>query len=375
MSANTSTIHDRAFAEIKRLSLAGLEGPELLRQVAKRLKLSVPFEGHGIGTLDPATNLFTNFVMDGLDERSLGETNGVYLDHVYFEEDLYRIGPMLRESRPVELLSETTGGKLESRLLYREFLKPLGFAPALFSIFMDGNAWGMMGLVRGADAPDFSSRDTEFISRLAPHLGAGLKAAVLHSRVSVEPVAYDAPGVLALDHRGRVLAHTPSAERLLSELEELGPFWRESRGLPVAVRMVANAVRRALAPESDRDLNLVPKVRVRARSGRWLTLHGSLIKSSDGHLSETVVVIEPAKPEEVAWLEAAAYGLSPREEEVVKLVVRGFSTKQISQALFISENTVQRHLSNAFEKVGVRSRRELVKRLFFENLLPGMLGD
>jgi len=56
-------------------------------------------------------------------------------------------------------------------------------------------------------------------------------------------------------------------------------------------------------------------------------------------------------------------------------VARGYSTGQISRTLFISEYTVQRHLQNAFEKVGARSRTELLKRLFFENLLPGMLGD
>ena len=85
--------------------------------------------------------------------------------------------------------------------------------------------------------------------------------------------------------------------------------------------------------------------------------------------------MEPSRPEEVAWLNVAAHGLTPREAEVVKLVVRGHSTKQISRTLFISENTVQRHLQNAFEKAGVRSRRELVKRLFFDNLLPGMIAD
>jgi DNA-binding NarL/FixJ family response regulator len=212
------------------------------------------------------------------------------------------------------------------------------------------------------------------MKRIAPHVGAGLKAAVLRSEASMKPAAEDAPGVLTLDRYLHVLSYTPTAERLLSELEELGPFWRESRGLPVAVRMAANAVRRALAPGSDGDLNLIPKVRVRARSGRWLMLHGSLIESSDGCSSETVVVIDPARPHEVAWLEAAAHGLSPREEEVVKLVVCGLSNRQISEALFISENTVQRHLSNIFEKVGVRSRKGVLKRLFFENLLPDMLG-
>ena len=88
-----------------------------------------------------------------------------------------------------------------------------------------------------------------------------------------------------------------------------------------------------------------------------------------------MIVIGPAKPEEVAWLNVAAYGLSPREEEVVGLVVRGFTNRQISRTLFISEHTVQRHLSNIFEKVGVRSRKNLLKRLYFENLLPSMAGD
>ena len=55
--------------------------------------------------------------------------------------------------------------------------------------------------------------------------------------------------------------------------------------------------------------------------------------------------------------------------------MRGFVSSQISRTLFISEHTVQRHLSNIFEKVGVRSRKTLLKRLFFENLLPSMVGD
>jgi DNA-binding CsgD family transcriptional regulator len=52
----------------------------------------------------------------------------------------------------------------------------------------------------------------------------------------------------------------------------------------------------------------------------------------------------------------------------VDLVVRGLSTKQICQTLFISEYTVQDHLSHVFDKVGVRGRRALVKRLYLEGL-------
>ncbi len=48
--------------------------------------------------------------------------------------------------------------------------------------------------------------------------------------------------------------------------------------------------------------------------------------------------------------------------------MRGFSTKEICKTLYISEYTVQEHLSNVFDKVGVRGRRALVKRLYLDSL-------
>ena len=64
-----------------------------------------------------------------------------------------------------------------------------------------------------------------------------------------------------------------------------------------------------------------------------------------------MIVIEAAGPREVAWLKTSAYGLTKREQEVVDLVARGASTRQISRASYISEYTVQDHLSSVFEKV------------------------
>ena len=114
---------------------------------------------------------------------------------------------------------------------------------------------------------------------------------------------------------------------------------------------------------------------MRARSGRWLTLQAERGESYSGRPGGTTILLEPAGPREAAWLNATAYGLSSREEEVVKLIVGGASTKQISQTLYITEYTVQNHLQNVFEKVGVRSRRALVKRLFFDNLYPTLFDQ
>lgn len=51
--------------------------------------------------------------------------------------------------------------------------------------------------------------------------------------------------------------------------------------------------------------------------------------------------------------------LSPREKEVARLAARGYSNAQIAEELFISVETVKRHMSTIFEKLGIESRREL----------------
>ena len=95
------------------------------------------------------------------------------------------------------------------------------------------------------------------------------------------------------------------------------------------------------------------------RSGRWLTLQGALTEAKPGSPSRKMIAIEPTGPREVAWLKADAYVLSPREREIVDLVLRGASRTQIAATLYISEYTVQDHLSNVFDKVGVRGRERL----------------
>ncbi|MDX6739317.1 response regulator transcription factor [Actinocorallia sp. A-T 12471] len=53
--------------------------------------------------------------------------------------------------------------------------------------------------------------------------------------------------------------------------------------------------------------------------------------------------------------------LTPREEEVVKLIAEGNSTKEIAETLFISVKTVDRHRSNILAKLGMRDRLELTR--------------
>jgi DNA-binding NarL/FixJ family response regulator len=53
--------------------------------------------------------------------------------------------------------------------------------------------------------------------------------------------------------------------------------------------------------------------------------------------------------------------LTAREQEVVKLIAEGYSTKQIAEALVISEKTVERHRANILEKLGMHDRVQLTR--------------
>jgi DNA-binding NarL/FixJ family response regulator len=53
--------------------------------------------------------------------------------------------------------------------------------------------------------------------------------------------------------------------------------------------------------------------------------------------------------------------LTVREQEVVKLIAEGYSSRQIGDALLISEKTVERHRANILEKLGMHDRVELTR--------------
>ena len=67
----------------------------------------------------------------------------------------------------------------------------------------------------------------------------------------------------------------------------------------------------------------------------------------------SVVAPMPAAP-----AEADPFGLTRRERDVLPLVVKGWTNRQIADSLFISENTAGVHVSNILGKLGVSTRTE-----------------
>ena len=146
-------LEEGTFAEVKRLCHADLDGPALLSKVIGRLKRAVPFDSYCASAIDPASGLATYATAD----ETWGEKEAaVFFDRLYLEHDAKQFERMAQSRRPVELLSESTGGRLDLSPRYRELIGPMGLGHEARSVFATGaSLWGSMDLTREKGRPDF----------------------------------------------------------------------------------------------------------------------------------------------------------------------------------------------------------------------------
>ncbi len=93
---------------------------------------------------------------------------------------------------------------------------------------------------------------------------------------------------------------------------------------------------------------------------------------------ETVIVKEVLVPAEAPAPETFVpnpdlrdrAGITARELEVLTLIARGLSNREIAAHLFVSENTVKTHCARAFDKLGASRRTQAVQRAKELGLLP-----
>jgi DNA-binding CsgD family transcriptional regulator len=218
---------------------------------------------------------------------------------------------------------------------------------------------------RERSSPSFSAEEADFLGRVAPLMAAGVRTSLLLGRAS-EPALPDGPGVLMLAEDLTLIGSTPAAERWLAEI--VGTSRPGLREIPVAIYELAARLQQIDRCEKP-AAHMLPRVRIRARSGHWLSLHASRLSGQAGPAS-LAIIIEKAQPVEIAPLIVQAYDLSARERAVTQLVLQGLATNEITATLHVSANTVQDHLKAIFEKVGVRSRRELIAQIYVQHYQP-----
>lgn len=90
----------------------------------------------------------------------------------------------------------------------------------------------------------------------------------------------------------------------------------------------------------------------------------------DGHPVENLLQVLRDLAAQTAPPPRKTFGLTARELEVVNLITEGCTNKDIAKTFGISEETVKRHLTNIFNKLGVGNRLELALFALNHNLIP-----
>jgi DNA-binding CsgD family transcriptional regulator len=349
----------RAADKISRLAKQSLDLVSFWKESSEVVASAVPYYWTPCWyTLDPASLLVTSHFHDGLPE--IPEQ---WLADEYYREDVNKLVDVARSAQGISTLHEATGGDPTLSPRWHQNMAYGGDQEMIAGLrTKSGEVWGALGLYREAGQPLFGAEELEFVRTVAPSLAEGARRALLVAE-AMDPEGPVAPGLIVLSDRWEVESTTPGVERWLCELPD--GDWDRGK-LPSSVLSVAGrALRTAERPDEPGEIAVG---RVLARSGNWVVLHGVCLVG-DGK-RRIAVIVEPAHPARISPLLMAAYGLTEREQEVTRLVLQGNSTVEIAQQLVVSGHTVQQHLKSVFDKTGVRSRRDLVGKVFFSHYEP-----
>ncbi len=353
---------ERVRRDVDVFAHTGLDLEAFVTEVDESLRRAVPFAGMCIATMDPASHLLTGtFKFGDLAGRDERDADWGLIE--YGDPEPTSFTELLRAGVAAESVHRATGGDVTRSTRIRDFMASLfGYTDEARVVLRSDQLWGGAALFRGGDERPFGDDEIAYLASLSGNLAAGLRAGMLVQLTDVAAAKAAGPVVVVVDSEDRLAQFSAGAQ------ERLGDLLTTPRSTAVTsmIGSLVAAARRYAAGVGD----VVPRARVRSRSGMWFVLNASPLHGVDGSRGSVVVTVEEARPPEIIPLVVAAFGLTPRERDVTQLVLQGAETKAIAAALHLSAWTVQDHLKSVFDKADVRSRRELIARIYFDQYVP-----
>ena len=213
-----------------------------------------------------------------------------------------------------------------------------------FSILLADDDPIVRGVVRARLS---ASKDLEIVGEAEDGLSAVEQVQKLHPDVLVlDLLMPNLPGIEALNE----LASRRAQGQTIVFSSTVGP-----KQIVQALQAGARGVL-----SKGRISDLEPAIRSVLKGNYWV--EGREVESVANLISELSKTLAADAPTQ-------SYGLTAREIEVIGLVTEGCSNKEVASRLNITEDTVKRHLTNVFDKVGMSTRLELALFALKHNLV------
>lgn len=350
----TERARSRCREAIKLLADSTADVDSLRIEAVEHLRRAIGFDLWCAPLVDPDTLIPNRPVVSDTLSFGSGLPRFVFQDQL--SSEINSRAMIARSRHQVGVLSAATGGDLARCRRWREFAQPAGIGDELRAAAVDEHGcWGSFETYRASDDPPFAAEDAQLMRDAARMLAGSLRQASF-SATDDRGVDPGRTGVLLIDHDLQPQGFTHAARDWFAVLQ--GRDVGEQTPLPVHVYC---AVGRLLAAEAGDDPNRPARVRVRTSDTQWAIIEAARM---EGSANAIAVSVRGAGAEDILALVARAHGLTPRERELVALVLEGLDTRKIAERMFISRYTVKDHLKAVFDKLGVRSRRELVTGVF-----------
>jgi DNA-binding CsgD family transcriptional regulator len=328
------------------LSQSGLDCDAFRREAIGSLQRAIGFDRWCWPLADPETLVTSS----GLAEHNFGPQVPRSLQLEYSADVFAAKHLLARRERPVGSLMGETGGDLARSARWDEILRPAGMGDVAILACRDAwGCWGWIELYRDSADRAFDQPELQLLESIGPAVGEALRLRAMAQGAEHPDAA--PPGTLVLDRDLRPVSWTTGARTWIDALPSAALFAQWGM-LPSVVYPTA-----VLARSHACDARAL----VQATDGRWVRIDAAALEGE--REGEVAVNLRSATPRETFDLLCRVYALSPREREIVSLLVDGLDTKAIARRLFISPHTVQDHLKSVFSKVGIHSRRELLATL------------
>jgi DNA-binding CsgD family transcriptional regulator len=288
----------------------------------------------------------------------------MFKDYYYQFDPFYQI--LSSNSAPTVVVRDHSKNKGKLIEYYNDFLKPQRITHQM-SIYLKSKRRfiGVLGLYRPLTASEFSPLDQAKANMMAPYLGGALENALISEQkikqdAIIDTIAIDMPfkGIIVLDESLELIYHNNYASRVFSGLTSKKKQGSPSSQLPQEIYLHCKDL---LRQSSSGEATVPPKKQCDLRyqnANKKLPIDLRVI-TYQNQKPLLLLCFTPKECKRALFSRIRQYGLSQRQAEVVCLLSKGLTNKEIGNKLFISRYTVENHLKAIYKKMNVKNRTEL----------------
>ncbi|MGM9483260.1 helix-turn-helix transcriptional regulator [Roseateles sp. NT4] len=345
----------RKLSRLRELCSLDLPTPLVMPSLLAELHALVPSSRNLFDWCD-GDGALTRYCIEGPVDEAVAR---LYFDEFHNKreaEAMPSFAQALRSGAVLNSAAQLDTARFLGSALYAEIWRPQGFRYRVELIVRsrDGRPLGSLVLYRGPGEPCFTAAEEERLLPLLPHLAQALSRDAAarcppeHWQPAPEPAE-----VLLLDEAGRLGHASAGAQRLLL-LARSGPGLQPAQ--PPTEEMLASL------HESARE---GPVTRLIDSPWGRFEFSARRLNAVDAAVpSWTQVQLRRLEPRELAdERRLQGFELSSGQAAVARLLLQGLAQSEVAQRLNVAPSTVVDHTRKLYQRLGVRSARELVEKL------------